>query len=246
MGKYCTYIRVSTTKQSAQGLGMDAQRDMCERFVSSRGGQIFREFSDVESGKSRTRKGLWAAIDFCKVNNMPLVVARLDRLARDIEFTFKVLNTGIEIHFTDMPSVNTMILGVFASVAQYERELNSTRTRQALTAKKERGEQTGGTKELWGSKSGKDDNYRADVIKKASDCAAKKRREESKNNPNNRAFWEFLEDWQEAHGKITANTDWTPIVAKLVERGKKTTTGLEFTKARARALYYSLKRVYNN
>jgi DNA invertase Pin-like site-specific DNA recombinase len=140
MEKYISYLRVSTQKQGAEGLGISAQRSMCEQFVSSKGGEIVKEFLDVESGKSRTRAELWQAIEYAKANNVPLVIAKLDRLARDVEFTFKVMNTGIEIHFTDMPVVNTMILGVFASVAQYERELISARTKQALAAKKARGE----------------------------------------------------------------------------------------------------------
>jgi DNA invertase Pin-like site-specific DNA recombinase len=138
--RFITYLRVSTQKQGAEGLGISAQRSMCEQFVSSKGGEVVKEFLDVESGKSRTRAELWQAIEYAKANNVPLVIAKLDRLARDVEFTFKVMNTGIEIHFTDMPVVNTMILGVFASVAQYERELISARTKAALRAKVERGE----------------------------------------------------------------------------------------------------------
>lgn len=138
--QYISYLRVSTQKQGAEGLGISAQRAMCEQFVRGKGGEIVREFLDVESGKSRTRAELWQAIEYAKANNVPLVIAKLDRLARDVEFTFKVMNTGIEIYFTDMPVVNTMILGVFASVAQYERELISARTKAAFAAKAARGE----------------------------------------------------------------------------------------------------------
>ena len=138
--QYISYLRVSTQKQGAEGLGISAQRAMCEQFVRNKGGEIVKEFLDVESGKSRTRAELWQAIEYAKANNVPLVIAKLDRLARDVEFTFKVMNTGIEIHFTDMPVVNTMILGVFASVAQYERELISARTKAAFAAKAARGE----------------------------------------------------------------------------------------------------------
>lgn len=140
---YVTYLRVSTQKQGASGLGLDAQRNMCQAFVDACKGKIVKEFQDVESGTHRDRKGLWSAIEYCKANNCPLVIAKLDRLARDVEFTFKVINTGIEIHFTDMPSVNTMILGVFASVAQYERELVSQRTKAALREKIAKGGKIG-------------------------------------------------------------------------------------------------------
>ena len=149
MKQYVTYLRVSTQRQGAQGLGISAQRAMCDNFIKQNSGKHIQEFMDVESGTHRDRKGLWDAIDYCKKNNCSLVIAKLDRLARDVEFTFKILNTGIDIHFTDMPVVNSMILGVFAAVAQYEREMVSTRTKQALDAKKARGEKTVGASRKW-------------------------------------------------------------------------------------------------
>ena len=149
MKQYVTYLRVSTQRQGAQGLGISAQRAMCDNFIKQNSGMHVQEFMDVESGTHRDRKGLWDAIDYCKKNNCSLVIAKLDRLARDVEFTFKVLNTGIDIHFTDMPVVNSMILGVFAAVAQYERELIIDRTTKALAAKKAKGEKLGGQCEKW-------------------------------------------------------------------------------------------------
>lgn len=135
--KFVIYLRVSTKRQGSSGLGLDAQRKMCTDLVEKENGIVAKEFQDVESGKSRTRPGLWNAIDFCKVHGCTLVIAKLDRLARDVEFTFKVIGTGIQIRFVDMPVMNTMILGVFASVAQYERELICSRTKGALGAIKD-------------------------------------------------------------------------------------------------------------
>lgn len=143
MNTYCTYLRVSTQRQGAHGLGISAQRTMCDNFIKQNSGKHIQEFMDVESGTHRDRKGLWEAIDYCKKNGCSLVIAKLDRLARDVEFTFKVINTGIDIHFTDMPVVNSMILGVFAAVAQYEREMCSKRTQQALAVKKAQGVKLG-------------------------------------------------------------------------------------------------------
>ena len=100
----------------------------------------------MESGTHRDRPGLWQAINRCKQDGSTLVIAKLDRLARDVEFTFRIMNSGIDIHFCDMPVVNTMILGVFASVAQYERELTSKRTKDALAARRERGLKNGNEK----------------------------------------------------------------------------------------------------
>lgn len=149
MKNYVSYLRVSTQKQGRSGLGLEAQRKICNDFVERNGGEIVAEYIDVESGTHRARKGLANAVAYCKTNGTPLVIAKLDRLARDVEFCFKVVNTGIEIHFCDMPQMNTLLLGVFASVAQYERELTSDRTKKALAAKKARGEATGGASEAW-------------------------------------------------------------------------------------------------
>lgn len=142
--KYVIYLRVSTKKQGASGLGLDAQRRMCTELIEKEGGTVAKEFKDIESGKSRTRPGLWSAIDYCKAYDCTLVIAKLDRLARDVEFTFKVIGTGIQIRFVDMPVMNTMVLGVFASVAQYERELITQRTKGALDSIKDEIKKNGG------------------------------------------------------------------------------------------------------
>lgn len=149
MKKFAIYIRVSTQRQGQSGLGLESQVQICEDFIRQHEGELVRMFKDVESGTHRDRKGLADAVQYCKQNDCALVIAKLDRLARDVEFCFKIVNTGIEIHFCDMPSVNTLLLGVFASVAQYERELISERTKRALAAKKARGEKTGGGSERW-------------------------------------------------------------------------------------------------
>lgn len=149
MKKYVVYIRVSTRKQGESGLGLESQKKICDDFVNRDGGVVAATFKDVESGTHRDRRGLADAIAYCKQNGCALVIAKLDRLARDVEFCFRVVNTGIEIHFCDMPQINTLLLGVFASVAQYERESTSDRTHKALAAKRERGEVTGGACEAW-------------------------------------------------------------------------------------------------
>ena len=242
--KACIYIRVSTQKQGASGLGLEAQREICMDYIKQSGKEYVTEFKDVESGKSRTREGLLRAVDYCKENGCELVFAKLDRLARDVEFTFRVINSGVQVHFCDMPTLNTLILGVMASVAQYERELISQRTKQALKAKKERDGQTGGTEDNWGKING--NKNRKESNERAAEISAKNRKEKAQNNPNNKAFIEFIEYWQAIHGKITANTDFQPIADELNRRCKKTSTGLDFDKKRARAMYVSLKNIYTN
>ena len=204
MREAVTYLRVSTTRQGQSGLGIESQREMCRKYAESKGWHTSLEFKDVESGKSRTRQGLWDAIEYCNEHKCPLIIAKLDRLARDVEFTFKVMNTGVDIHFTDMPFVNTMILGVFASVAQYERELVSTRTKAALRSKKMRGERTGGTNEDWGKNTGSD---RQKAIRKAVSTAANLKTERARANPNNREFKIFIGHWTALHGDISKTTD---------------------------------------
>ena len=242
--KACIYIRVSTQRQQISGLGLDAQREICMNYINKSGKEYVTEFKDVESGKSRTRSGLLQAVDYCKENGCELVFAKLDRLARDVEFTFRVINSGVQVHFCDMPTLNTLILGVMASVAQYERELISQRTKAALKAKKERDGQTGGTSDLWGSKNG--NKNRKESNERAAEISAKNRKEKAQNNPHNVAFIEFIEYWQAIHGKITANTDFQPIADELNRRCKKTSTGLDFDKKRARAMYYSMQRIFND
>lgn len=234
MSAFAIYCRVSTAKQGASGLGMDAQKQMCINYIQSRNGVVDAEFADVESGKSRNRQGLWDAIGWCIKNNATLVIAKLDRLARDVEFTFKVINSGVEIHFCDMPMVNTMILGVFASVAQYERELISARTKAALDAKKARGE-------FW---------VRNSDTSKAVASSAVSRREKAKQNKNNVFLWRYMQSWQETNGELTRATSMDKVIAicnDLNNRWQaKTSTGLEFNPQRLRAMYSSLKKIFTN
>ena len=227
--KACIYLRVSTSRQNESHLGIESQRNICMSYIQQQHGTFLAEFSDVESGKSQTRKGLLDAIDYCKKNECTLVIAKLDRLARNVEFTFKVINTGIDIHFCDMPMVNTMILGVFASVAQYERELISDRTTKALKAKKERGELTGGACR----KTSPDMN-------KAIEQSAKIRKEKAESNPHNKAFAEFIEFWEAKYGTITKETNFELIANELNRRGKVTSSGMSFNKANARQMYYRI------
>ena len=218
MKQYCVYLRVSTQRQGSSGLGIEAQRKMCDDFIKSHDGSKIKEFSDVESGTHRERKGLWDAIEFCKKNNVALVIAKLDRLARDIEFTFKVINTGIEIHFTDMPVVNSMILGVFATVAQYERELTSDRTTKALEAKKARGEALGGATDAWhGSYDAKDEET------KHQEGVAKGRTKNARHMESRdvQAFLKVLRNvFPEACVGDVAQWNWDEVNTKEENRGR--------------------------
>lgn len=220
MSNYVAYYRVSTQKQNASHLGLEAQRKTCGDFVRANNGVVVHEFTDVESGKSRNRKGLFDAIEYCKNNDCALVVAKLDRLARDVEFTFKIMNTGIDIHFCDMPIVNTMILGVFASVAQYERELISYRTKSALKVAKEKGKKLGAPT--------------TDNIRKAQTASAEARIERAKNDDKNIEFKKWLDIFEEDMGvelKRGCETRYFELFAERLNKyDKKTATGKDWNK----------------
>ena len=140
MRKYIAYYRVSTIKQGDSGLGLEAQRNDVTRYTN---GNLLHEFTDVASGKKNTRPELEKALAMAKSENAVLIFAKLDRLSRDVEFIFSIRNAGVEIVCCDMPDLNTLTIGIFATMAQYERELISERTKKALAVKKAQGVKLG-------------------------------------------------------------------------------------------------------
>ncbi|AYG60433.1 recombinase family protein [Rhizobium jaguaris] len=141
------YYRVSTDKQGRSGLGLEAQREAVRRFMGD-GYPPVREFTEVESGKLSTRPELAKALAAAKMLRLPLVVAKVDRLARNVAFLETILASGVEVVFCDIPQVNgamgRFILQQMAAVAQLEAGLISERTKAALKAAKERGKVLGG------------------------------------------------------------------------------------------------------
>lgn len=138
MKQYATYLRVSTTKQGNSGLGLEAQREICVRYAKEN--PIIAEFVEVESGKNNERDVLHEAIYYCKKHNCTLLIAKLDRLSRSMSFIFQMLDSKLDFEAADLPTFNTLTVGIFASMAQHERETISSRTKSALQAKIARGE----------------------------------------------------------------------------------------------------------
>lgn len=137
--KYISYLRVSTKKQGVSGLGLEAQRESIRAYVERNGGEIIAEFVEVKSGTSRKRKEIRSAVELSRREEATLIVAKLDRLARDTEYAHYIKNTAHEICAVDLPSMNKMVFGMFALMAEYERDLISDRTKKALQAKRARG-----------------------------------------------------------------------------------------------------------
>jgi DNA invertase Pin-like site-specific DNA recombinase len=142
--KYVAYYRVSTVKQGQSGLGLEAQKASVTNFVKS-GSDIVAEFIEVESGKNNSRTQLALAIAETRAAGATLLIAKLDRLSRDAAY---ILTLDVPFVAVDMPELNTLTKGIFASMAQHERELISSRTKAALQAKRARGEQLGNNANL--------------------------------------------------------------------------------------------------
>jgi DNA invertase Pin-like site-specific DNA recombinase len=138
MKHYIAYYRVSTTKQGASGLGLEAQRASVRAFAHS-DDAIIAEYTEVESGKRDSREQLQAAIAGAKQHGATLIIAKLDRLSRNAGFIFTLRDSGVNFVCADMPDANTLTIGIFATLAQHERELISQRTKAALAVKKAQG-----------------------------------------------------------------------------------------------------------
>ncbi len=138
--KYVAYYRVSTRAQGESGLGLEAQRAAVASFTK---GVIVAEFTEVESGKNNGRVQLALAIDRAKRVGAILVIAKLDRLSRNASFIFTLRDSDVNFQCVDMPDANTLTIGIFATLAQHERELISSRTKAALRAKIAQGAKLG-------------------------------------------------------------------------------------------------------
>ena len=141
MNKFVAYLRVSTARQGASGLGLEAQRVMVAGFVKD--APVLNEYVEIESGKKNNRPKLAAAIDEAKRTGARLVIAKLDRLARNVVFIATLMETGVDFVAVDNPTATPFTLHIFAALAEQEAAMISQRTKAALAAKKARGEKLG-------------------------------------------------------------------------------------------------------
>jgi DNA invertase Pin-like site-specific DNA recombinase len=136
--RYVPYYRVSTARQGQSGLGLEAQQAAVRAFVADPA-QLLSEYIEIESGKKNQRPQLLAAIAEARKVGGTLLIAKLDRLSRNAGFIFALRDSGVAFVCCDMPDANTLTVGLFAVIAQHEREMISKRTKEALAAKKARG-----------------------------------------------------------------------------------------------------------
>ena len=141
--KIVSYLRVSTGRQQASGLGLEAQRATVLDFCQRGGFTLDREFVEVESGRNNARPILEKALAHARRVGAVLLVAKLDRLSRSVRFIATVLDAGVEFRACDVPDASRLLLHILSAVAEAEAAAISERTRLALQAAKMRGVRLG-------------------------------------------------------------------------------------------------------
>lgn len=223
--QYVAYLRVSTQKQGYSGLGLEAQREIIQNFLYDK--NPIAEFLEVESGR-KTDKGrpkLKEALEICRKTGAQLIVAKLDRLSRNVSFLSQLLESDVDIVFCDFPQANKMVLHILAAISQYEAELIATRTKQALAAKKAKGCTLGNPEHLIGKLD--------EAVAKSVETNKRKAEE----NPNNKRAAAMLKVLAKEGRTLQEMADY------LNEQGFTTSKGYRFSRSSVHVL---LKRYQIN
>ena len=141
--RYVAYYRVSTDRQGRSGLGLDAQREAVTSYLNGGSWTLLDELVEVESGRKNDRPKLAKALDLCRRKKATLVIAKLDRLARNVAFIANLMDAGVDFVAVDMPEANRLTLHIMAAMAEHEAAMVSQRTKAALNAAKDRGRKLG-------------------------------------------------------------------------------------------------------
>lgn len=142
-GRFVSYHRVSTEQQGRSGLGLEAQRRAVADYLDGGDWELLREFVEIESGRRKDRPQLKAALDLCKREKATLVIAKLDRLARNVAFVATLLEGRVKFVCCDMPEADSTMLHIYSAMAEREAIKTSERTKAALAAAKARGKRLG-------------------------------------------------------------------------------------------------------
>jgi DNA invertase Pin-like site-specific DNA recombinase len=141
--QFVTYYRVSTVRQGLSGLGLDAQRQTVTQYLSGSTRTVLNEFVEIETGKGANaldrRPQLRAALELCKKSSATLLIAKLDRLARNVYFVSGLMESKVKFVACDLPEANQLTIHIMAAFAEHEARRISERTRDALAAAKARG-----------------------------------------------------------------------------------------------------------
>jgi DNA invertase Pin-like site-specific DNA recombinase len=141
--RFVAYYRVSTDRQGQSGLGLEAQASAVARYVERIGAELVAEVTEIESGRRDDRPELARALGLCRSRRAVLLIARLDRLSRNVAFIANLMDSGADFRAVDMPEASRLTLHILASVAEHEREMISARTKSALAVAKARGVRLG-------------------------------------------------------------------------------------------------------
>ena len=143
-GKFISYLRVSTARQGVSGLGIEAQRESVSNYLNGGRWTLVQEVVEIESGKRNDRPAIAEALRLCRLHRATLVIAKLDRLARNVHFISSLMESGVEFIAVDFPQANRLTVHILAAVAEHEAKMISDRTKSALSAAKARGVELGG------------------------------------------------------------------------------------------------------
>jgi DNA invertase Pin-like site-specific DNA recombinase len=217
MEKYIGYVRTSTGRQV---LGLDEQKSRLNQFTRSTGDTLVEIITEQETGKNNNRIGLETAINICIKKRYTLLFTKLDRLSREVEFLFTLRNRGVKLRCIELPELNTLTLGIFGTMAQYEREVISNRTKSALAELKK-------TRKL-----GTPSNLTSAARKKGVETIVRNRIE----NDNWKTARMFIEHFQMKHGYL----NYSEISRQLNEHGYRTRNGCVFSAAIVKRLIKSI------
>lgn len=223
--EYVAYLRVSTQKQGYSGLGIDAQKEIIQNYLSDK--IPIAEYIEIESGRKtdRGRPKLKEALDLCRKTGAKLIVAKLDRLARNVAFLSQLLESDVDIIFCDFPAATKMVLHIIAAISQYEAELVATRTKQALAAKKAQGYTLGNPEHLM------------DKLDEAVAKSVETNKRKAEENPNNKRAAAMLKVLAKEGRTLQEMADY------LNEQGFTTSKGYRFSRSSVHVL---LKRYQIN
>jgi DNA invertase Pin-like site-specific DNA recombinase len=141
--RYVAYYRVSTVQQEQFGFSVEAQRAAVQDYIAAHHGLVIAEFSEVMSGRKDSRPELAKALSMCRIARAVLVIARLDRLSRNVEMISRLMESKLEFVAVDFPHANRFTIHILAAVAEYESRLSSERMKQVIAARRERGAKVG-------------------------------------------------------------------------------------------------------
>lgn len=237
--QFISWRRVSTQKQNKSGLGLEAQKDLIDYFVKAEGGNLIADYVEAHTGKDLEGcTELRKAIAHCKKIGATLIIGKSDRFRNTIEALQVYDEMEGNIYFCDLPHTDKFTLTLFFALAEREALLVSIRTKAALKAKKDRGED-------WSGEYGKNTGTtRAAACKAANAASCKAKQEAAKNNENNIRFWKMCQTLHSMYGYPNKAADVQKYVDFLNSNGMTTATGMEYDVPRFRAMYKKCQNLF--